>query len=232
MQHKLCHHCNIELWEDTADPQKCGTWSGWSLLDGRFMDYDLDAYIYPCCNCAKKHRGWTQGMYDKDGCRHCKARAGWKDPAAKAAEDKAHAADIAAAVAKALAEAPAMVAMAAAEKAAAEKTAAEEAAAVKVEAEIAARNQAAAKAASAAAKQMRRDKASNLEAWLCDMCEIDDDEEMMEVLDAFVDPRYRVTSTPKLFSLNAEDMDTILAPLSLGTRKLIKNAWNEMRLHE
>ena len=40
-----------------------------------------------------------------------------------------------------------------------------------------------------------------------------------------------VTSTPRLFSLNAEDIDTILAPLSLGTRKLIKNAWDEMRLH-
>jgi len=82
----------------------------------------------------------------------------------------------------------------------------------------------------AAEKQVRREKASNLEAWLRDMCEIDDDE-LPEVLDAFVDPRYRVTSTPRLFSLDAEDLDTILAPLSLGTRKLIKNAWNEMRLH-
>jgi len=46
--------------------------------------------------------------------------------------------------------------------------------------------------ASAAARQVRRDKASNLEAWLLDMCEIDDDEERMEVLDALVDPRYTI----------------------------------------
>ena len=42
----------------------------------------------------------------------------------------------------------------------------------------------------AAEKAVRRAKASNLEAWLRDMCEIDDDEERMEILDAFVDPRY------------------------------------------
>ena len=197
-----CHHCKIELDKDTADPQKCGNNSN--------KVYGEWAYLYPCCNCAKTYQGWSQNEYDQDGCRHCKVRAGWKDPAAKAAEDKARAAEIAAAVAKALAEAPSMVAMAAAEKA----------------------DKAAAEKASAASKQVRRDKASNLEAWLLDMCEIDDDEERMEVLDAFVDPQYRVTSTPKLFSLDAEDMDTILAPLSLGTRKLIKNAWNEMRLHE
>ena len=83
---------------------------------------------------------------------------------------------------------------------------------------------------SAAEKKVRRENASNLEEWLRDMCLIDDDE-LPEVLDAFVDPRYRVTSTPRLFSLDEEDIDTILAPLWLGTRKLIKNAWNEMRLH-
>ena len=43
----------------------------------------------------------------------------------------------------------------------------------------------------AAEAAVRRAKASNLEAWLRDMCEIDDDEERMEVLDVFVDPRYR-----------------------------------------
>ena len=36
---------------------------------------------------------------------------------------------------------------------------------------------------------------------------------------------------PKLFSLEEKDIDMILAPLSLGTLRLIKNAWNEMRLH-
>jgi hypothetical protein len=41
----------------------------------------------------------------------------------------------------------------------------------------------------AAEKKARREQASNLEAWLRDMCEIDDDE-LPEVLDAFVDPRY------------------------------------------
>ena len=68
---------------------------------------------------------------------------------------------------------------AAAEKAAAEKAAAERAAAEK----------AAADKASAAERQGRRDKASNLDAWLREYCEIDD-EELPEVLDAFVDPRY------------------------------------------
>ena len=40
-----------------------------------------------------------------------------------------------------------------------------------------------------------------------------------------------MTSTPKLGSLEDKDIDTIIAPLSLGTLRLIKNAWNEMRLH-
>jgi len=96
----------------------------------------------------------------------------------------------------------------------------------------AAASAAAAAQKNAAEKPVRRAKASNLEAWLRDMCEIDDAEERMEVLDAFVDPRYTVTSTPKLFSLEEKDIDTILAPLSLGTLRLIKNEmWNEMRLH-
>jgi hypothetical protein len=34
-----------------------------------------------------------------------------------------------------------------------------------------------------------------------------------------------VNTTAKLFALDAEDLDTILASLSLGTRKLIKRAW-------
>ena len=52
----------------------------------------------------------------------------------------------------------------------------------------------------AAEAAVRRAKASNLEAWLRDMCEIDDDEERMEVLDAFVDPRYSFSNylTPNL----------------------------------
>ena len=41
----------------------------------------------------------------------------------------------------------------------------------------------------AAEKKVWRERASNLEAWLRDMCEIGD-YEMPEVLDAFVDPRY------------------------------------------
>ena len=36
--------------------------------------------------------------------------------------------------------------------------------------------------------------------------------------------------TPKLFALDVEDMDTILACLPLGTRKLVKRAWLELRL--
>ena len=43
----------------------------------------------------------------------------------------------------------------------------------------------------AASKQVLRDKASNLEAWLRDICDIDD-EELPEVLNAFVDPRYTI----------------------------------------
>jgi hypothetical protein len=38
-----------------------------------------------------------------------------------------------------------------------------------------------------------------------------------------------VTSTAKLFVLDEEDIDTILASLSLGTRKLIKKAWQVQR---
>jgi len=40
-----------------------------------------------------------------------------------------------------------------------------------------------------------------------------------------VDPRYEVNSTAKLFALDEEDLDTILAAMSLGTRKLIKKVW-------
>ena len=36
-----------------------------------------------------------------------------------------------------------------------------------------------------------------------------------------------MNSTPKLFNLEEEDLHTILGPLSLGTRRLVKNAWLE-----
>ena len=200
-----------------------------------------------CCNCYKEKFGWTK--YEKLACLQCKTRATQKAPA-----DQDRTAQIAAAVAKAVGDERA----AAAQKASAVKEATDQARAAEIDAAVvkavakalaekpaekeatdqvhgadiaaaAAQKASAEKAAAEAA--VRRAKASNLEAWLRDMCEIDDDEERMEVLDAFVDPRYKVTSTPKLFSLDAEDIDTILAPLSLGTRKLIKNACNELRLH-
>ena len=85
--------------------------------------------------------------------------------------------------------------------------------------------------ASAAEKQERREEAELLDEWLREMCGLFNAKDRTEVLDAFMDPRYRVDCPPKLFSLDAEDIDTILASLSLGTRKLVKNAWNELRLH-
>ena len=38
-----------------------------------------------------------------------------------------------------------------------------------------------------------------------------------------------MNSTPKLFALDEEDLNTILASLSLGTRKLVKAAWLEQK---
>jgi hypothetical protein len=38
-----------------------------------------------------------------------------------------------------------------------------------------------------------------------------------------------VTSRAKLFVLEEEDLDTILASLSLGTRRLIKRTWQAER---
>ena len=95
------------------------------------------------------------------------------------------------------------------------------------------KNRAAAKAAAekdAAEKLGRRAIAKNLDEFLRDMCEIHD-EERKDVVDAFMDPRYMVNSTPKFFALDEKDLDTILASLSLGTRRLIKSAWLEMGLH-
>ena len=133
--------------------------------------------------------------------------------------------------------ATAAVAKAAAQKPAAEKAATDQDRTAEFDAAVAkavAKAQAeksAAETASAAEKQERRDEAEQLDECLREMCGLVNAKERIEVLDAFVDPRYRVDCTPKLFSLNAEDIDTILAPLSLGTRRLVKNAWNELRLH-
>ena len=76
------------------------------------------------------------------------------------------------------------------EQAITKRAAAGGAAAEKDAAERAAAEKAAANEAAAVERQGRRDKASNLEAWLREYGEIDD-EELPEVLDAFVDPRYR-----------------------------------------
>jgi len=95
------------------------------------------------------------------------------------------------------------------------------------------KDRAAAKAAvakDAAEKLGRREVATNLDGFLRDMCEIHD-QERRDVVDAFMDPRYMVSSTPKFFALGEKDLDTIVASLSLGTRRLIKSAWLEMGLH-
>jgi len=75
----------------------------------------------------------------------------------------------------------------------------------------------------------RREKAGKIHAWLLETCEIDDDEELTEILDVFVDPLYGVNSLARLFALEETDMDTILAPLSLSTRRLIHRAWLKER---
>ena len=74
-------------------------------------------------------------------------------------------------------------------------------------------------------KQGRRDKAAKLDVWLRDVCEIDDDEERAEIIDCFVDPRHKVNNTAKLFVLDEEEIDAIIAPLVSSTRKLIKREW-------
>ena len=102
-------------------------------------------------------------------------------------------------------------------------------AAAKIAANRAAPEKASTGKASAAVKQGRRDKATNLDAWLRDFCGIDEEEERTEIVDAFMDPRCRVNSTPKLFALEEKDLDTIMASLSLGTLRLVKSAWLEER---
>jgi hypothetical protein len=75
----------------------------------------------------------------------------------------------------------------------------------------------------------RREKAAKIHAWLRETCEIDDEEELTEILDVFVDPLYGVNSMARLFALEETDIDTILAPLSLSTRRLIHRAWLKER---
>ncbi|KAJ1483156.1 hypothetical protein T484DRAFT_1950589 [Baffinella frigidus] len=151
---------------------------------------------------------------ERGGCRHCKDRA-LADAAAETARVAATAA------AEKVAGEKAAVVKAAAEKAALHKAVSAEKAALHkaVSAEIAA----------AAEKQARRDTASQLDTWLREMCEIVDTQERTAILDLFVDPRYMVDSTPILFALEEEDMDAILASLSLGRRRLVKRAWLELR---
>ncbi|KAJ1489406.1 hypothetical protein T484DRAFT_1780293 [Baffinella frigidus] len=83
----------------------------------------------------------------------------------------------------------------------------------------------AAEISAAAETEERRETGTYLDAWLRDMCGIVDAKERAEVVDLFADPRYRVDSMPTLFALKPSDLDTILAPLSLGTRRLVKCAW-------
>ncbi|KAJ1469001.1 hypothetical protein T484DRAFT_2026975 [Baffinella frigidus] len=88
----------------------------------------------------------------------------------------------------------------------------------------AATNQAAAGKAAIVARR-RREKATKIHAWLQESCEIDLEEELTEILDVFVDPMYGVTSMARLFALEETDIDTILLPLSLSTRRLVKKMW-------
>ncbi|KAJ1466439.1 hypothetical protein T484DRAFT_3633420 [Baffinella frigidus] len=75
----------------------------------------------------------------------------------------------------------------------------------------------------------RREKATKIHAWLQEKCEIDHEEELTEILDVFVDPMYGVNSMARLFALDETDIATILAPLSLSTRRLVKKEWIKAR---
>eukprot|EP00290_Baffinella_frigidus_P006408 CAMPEP_0180134488 /NCGR_PEP_ID=MMETSP0986-20121125/10195_1 /TAXON_ID=697907 /ORGANISM="non described non described, Strain CCMP2293" /LENGTH=103 /DNA_ID=CAMNT_0022074865 /DNA_START=12 /DNA_END=323 /DNA_ORIENTATION=- len=73
-----CKNCQIIIDQDTdQDAAKCA----------------LGTFGRECCNCLKKHHGWED--YEKEGCRHCKARAGWRpeEDRANAAPDVATAAE-------------------------------------------------------------------------------------------------------------------------------------------
>ena len=134
---------------------------------------------------------------------------GKQEFAAKAAAEKA--AEQAAAEEVFVPKAPAKIA--AAEKAAAEKAAAEKAAAAE------------------AAAEERRGKAAPIRAWLRETCEINDEEELTEILDLFVDPRYGAKSLKRLFALEETDVDMILdeATISVSTLRLVKQTWREKR---
>ena len=112
----------------------------------------------------------------------------------------------------------AFAAKAVAEKAAAEKAAA---AAAKVAAQKA--------AAEKAAAEERRGNAAPIRAWLSKTCQIDNDKELTEILDLFVDQRYGVSSLKRLFALQETDVDTILrqATISVSTHRLVKQTWRE-----
>mmetsp|Transcript_3812 Transcript_3812/g.9126 ORF Transcript_3812/g.9126 Transcript_3812/m.9126 type:complete len:216 (-) Transcript_3812:437-1084(-) len=84
-------------------------------------------------------------------------------------------------------------------------------------------------AKAAVERQGRRDKATKLDAWLRDACEIDDDDERAEIVDCFVDPEHKVYNTAKVFVLDEEELDAIIASLVASTRKLIKREWRVKR---
>ncbi|KAJ1479384.1 hypothetical protein T484DRAFT_1749164 [Baffinella frigidus] len=73
----------------------------------------------------------------------------------------------------------------------------------------------------AAVLQGRVLQATRLDEWLRDACDLDDVAERTEIVGLFMDPRYVVDSPAKLFALNARDIDTILAPIALGARRLV-----------
>mmetsp|Transcript_30971 Transcript_30971/g.73594 ORF Transcript_30971/g.73594 Transcript_30971/m.73594 type:complete len:190 (+) Transcript_30971:188-757(+) len=108
-----------------------------------------------------------------------------------------------------------------------EQTAAaeKEAAASRAAAEKAAAAYAAAVAdAEAAAEYAKTAGLRKLDAWLHETCTIDDKQRRTDIMDLFLDPRYEVNSTVKLFALEGQDIEEILAPLPLATRRLVTRA--------
>jgi len=76
-----------------------------------------------------------------------------------------------------------------------------------------------------AAEKAAAAMATKLHTWLRDSCKIDNSKERDQILDAFVHPRHKVSSMERLVLLEESDLDTILASLPIGTRRLIKRAW-------
>ena len=72
-------------------------------------------------------------------------------------------------------------------------------------------------------------KATQLDEWLRDACDLDDVEERTQIVLLFMDSRYVVHSTAKLFALDPADLTTILGPIKLGAHRLVTHTWCKWR---